>query len=82
MFISIYMPLDKKEQNTVASKKIASTFHYALNHPLSGGKAVFRDTFTYLKAALCEPRAGCWVYQISLTISIGPDRLIQGTGAF
>lgn len=51
-----------KQQNTVASKKIASIFNYALNHPLPEGEAVFRDIFTYLKAALCEHRAGCWVY--------------------
>lgn len=45
VFISIYMLLEKKEQNTVASKKMASIFNYALNHPLPEGKTVFRDIF-------------------------------------
>lgn len=62
MFFSIYMLQEEKQQNTVASKKIASIFNYALNHPLPEGQAVFHDIFTYLKAALCDHRAGCWVY--------------------
>lgn len=62
LFFSIYMLQEEKQQNPVASKKIASIFNYALNHPLAEGQAVFHDIFTYLKAALCEHRAGCWVY--------------------
>jgi hypothetical protein len=62
LFTSIYMLQKKKQQNAVASKKIASIFNYALNHHLPEGQAVFRDIFTYLKAALYEHRAGCLVY--------------------
>lgn len=56
VFISIYMLQEDKQQNNVASEKIASIFNYAFNHPLPEGRAVFRDIFTYLKAALCEHR--------------------------
>ena len=43
-------------------EKIPSIFNYALNHPLPEEQAIFCDIFTYLKAALSKPRAGCWVY--------------------
>ena len=62
VFSSIYMLQEEKQQNTVASQKIAAIFNYTLNHPLPEGQAIFHDIFTYLKAALSEHRAGCWVY--------------------
>lgn len=44
------------------NEKVVSIFNYALSHPLPEGQAIFLDIFTYLKAALSEPRAGYWVY--------------------
>lgn len=62
VFSSLCRLQNEELQNTVASQQIASIFNYALNHRLPEGQAVFHDTFTYLKAALCEHRAGCLVY--------------------
>lgn len=59
---SIYMLQEEKQQNTVASKKIASIFNYTLNHLLPEKQTIFCDIFKYLKAVLSECRAGCWVY--------------------